>query len=256
MLNPNTPPHKRRFHPGYLIAAIALAALLFFGSLAIFPDWTRANGWVFILLVGVIDRAIEFIANLRTAIAPDSTAEATSSLATQQTKVTQSDISAGRDVVVGGSKIEAGGNVAMRDMHTTIVEAPAVRVIGLHQLSPPPRDFTGREEELKELMAALEQGGVTISGVQGMGGVGKTALVLKLAEQLTPRYPDAQFYLDLKGADRQPLKVAEALSHVIRAYHPTAKLPESEAELRAMYQSVLHGQRAAADGQHRECSAG
>src|SRR5919107_1406382 len=89
------------------------------------------------------------------------------------------------------------------------------------------------------------ESGVTISGLQGQGGIGKTALALKLAQKLAPRYPDAQFYLDLKGAAKQkPLSPAEALSHVIRAYHPTAKLPEGEAELRALYLSVLHGQRA------------
>ncbi|HVF66843.1 MAG TPA: tetratricopeptide repeat protein [Pyrinomonadaceae bacterium] len=93
-------------------------------------------------------------------------------------------------------------------------------------------------------MSKIERGGVTISGLQGLGGVGKTALALKLAELLAPRYPDAQFYLDLKGADKQPLSVAEALSHVVRAYHPTAKLPEGEAELKSLYLSVLHGKRA------------
>lgn len=114
----------------------------------------------------------------------------------------------------------------------------------LHQLPPPPRDFTGRARELEELMSRIERGGVTISGLQGLGGVGKTALALKLAQQLAPRYPEAQFYLDLKGADKQPLSVADALAHVVRAYHPTAKLPEGEAELRALYLSVLHGRRA------------
>lgn len=114
----------------------------------------------------------------------------------------------------------------------------------LHQLPPPPRDFTGRVRELGELMSRIERGGVTISGLQGLGGVGKTALALKLAQQLAPRYPDAQFYLDLKGAGKQPLSVADALAHVVRAYHPTTKLPEGEAELRALYLSLLHGRRA------------
>ena len=77
-----------------------------------------------------------------------------------------------------------------------------------------------------------------------MGGIGKTALALKLVELLKPRYPDAQFFLDLKGASTQPLTVAEALAHVIRAYHPAAKLPDSESELRGLYLSVLDGQRA------------
>jgi tetratricopeptide (TPR) repeat protein len=34
------------------------------------------------------------------------------------------------------------------------------------------------------------------------------------------------------------------MAHVIRAYHPIVKLPESEAELAAIYRSVLHNQRA------------
>ncbi|MCI0723784.1 MAG: tetratricopeptide repeat protein, partial [Acidobacteria bacterium] len=92
--------------------------------------------------------------------------------------------------------------------------------------------------------AALENGGITSIGLQGLGGVGKTALALKLAEQLKERYPDAQFYLDLKGSGPLPIPVANALAHVIRAYYPTAKLPESEGELRGIYLSVLHHQRA------------
>jgi tetratricopeptide (TPR) repeat protein len=117
-------------------------------------------------------------------------------------------------------------------------------VLSLHQLPPPPADFVGREQEITELLSALERGGVTISGLQGMGGIGKTTLALKLAEQLKTRYPDAQFYLDLKGASAKPLTAAEALAHVLRAYHPTAKLPESEAELRGLFLSVLDGRRA------------
>jgi len=93
-------------------------------------------------------------------------------------------------------------------------------------------------------MKAVETGGAVISGMYGVGGVGKTALALKLAEQLELRYPDAQFYLDLKGVNREPLTGAAAMVHVIRAWHPEAKLPEGEAELAALYHSALHGQRA------------
>lgn len=123
-------------------------------------------------------------------------------------------------------------------------EPPSVPRRALHQLPPPPRDFTGRVRELEELMSQIERGGVTISGLQGSGGIGKTALALKLAQRLAPRYPDAQFYLDLKGASKQPLSVAEAHAHVIRAYHPTAKLPEGEGELQSLYLSLLHDKRA------------
>jgi tetratricopeptide (TPR) repeat protein len=127
-------------------------------------------------------------------------------------------------------------------------KAPATSAIvvpvlnALHQLPTPPADFTGRADELKELLAAVKTGGVTISGLQGLGGVGKTALALKLAEQLKPDYPDAQFYLDLKGVT-QPLTPRDAMAYIVRAWHPTAQLPEKEEEVAALYRSVLDGKR-------------
>jgi len=162
---------------------------------------------------------------------------------------------AGRDVQTGGvgqvgnvQGVVAGGDGLHIDhagQVQIIREAGAASPLSsLHQLPAPPADFTGREKELDELAKAVERGGVTISGVAGMGGVGKTALALKLAAQLEPRYPEAQFYLDLKGTSPQPLSAADAMAHVIRGYHPEAQLPEGAAELAALYRSVLHGKRA------------
>ncbi len=130
------------------------------------------------------------------------------------------------------------------DAATVLTAINSIAPTRLHEAPRPPADFTGREDELKELLSAIEDGGLTISGLQGMGGIGKTALALKLVELLKPRYPDAQFFLDLKGAITKPLTVAEALAHVVRGYHPAAKLPESESELHGLYLSVLDGQRA------------
>ncbi|MEK6300042.1 MAG: tetratricopeptide repeat protein [Acidobacteriota bacterium] len=42
----------------------------------------------------------------------------------------------------------------------------------------------------------------------------------------------------------RPLTAADAMAHVCRAYHPEAKLPDQEAELSAIYNSVLNGKRA------------
>jgi tetratricopeptide (TPR) repeat protein len=126
---------------------------------------------------------------------------------------------------------------------TVIQPSETVTISPLHQIPQPPLDFTGRQQELDELLAASERGSI-ISGLQGQGGVGKTALALELAKKLKPAYPDAQFYLDLRGVNERPLAPAEAMAHVIRSYHPTIRLPESEAELRPLFLSALHGQRA------------
>jgi len=130
-------------------------------------------------------------------------------------------------VAIGGSAsdvivITGDQNIVFKGADAALLSVAPPR---LHEVPRPPADFTGREDELKELPGSIEAGGVTISGVQGMGAIGKTALALKLVGQLKPRYPDAQFYIDLKGASTQPLTVAEALAHVVRAYYPAAKLP-------------------------------
>jgi len=148
-------------------------------------------------------------------------------------------------VGISGGQANVGRDLVGRDKieHQHIHEAPVLVIAALHQLPPPPADFTGREAELRDLRAALEKGGVHISGLQGQGGVGKTALALKLAAELAPNYPDAQIYLDLKGVSEKPLTAAEALSHVLRTFHPEAKLPEKEDDLRALFHSALHGKR-------------
>jgi len=158
---------------------------------------------------------------------------------------------AGRDVQTGGTHAEhdvVGRDSIGRDNIGTVIyqtapTAHAPTLNPLHQLPPPPADFTGRTTELAELRAAIEKGGVHISGLQGQGGVGKTALALKLAAELAPKYPDAQIYLDLKGVSEKPLTAAEAMSHVLRTFHPETELPEKEQDLRALYLSVLHEKR-------------
>ncbi|NIM04478.1 MAG: tetratricopeptide repeat protein [Armatimonadetes bacterium] len=136
---------------------------------------------------------------------------------------------------------ESKGTEAGRDKIFYQTSSPTVT--SLHQLPTPPGDFTGREAELKDLMEAMQERGIAISGLRGAGGIGKTALALKLAERLKESYPDAQFFLDLKGTS-EPLTATEAMAHIIRGHQPEARLPDDEAQLNGLYRSVLDGKRA------------
>lgn len=167
----------------------------------------------------------------------------------QHTTVTAANLMAKRDNVVTAGPVHIGDRIASMSGDYVkgdkiVYKVSPTALTSLHQLPPPPHDFTGRTIELSQLLKVVEQGGVTFAGIQGMGGIGKTALALKLAECLTLRYPDAQLYLDLKGTSLQPLSVTEVVTHIIRSYHPTEKLPEKESALLGLYRSVLHDQRA------------
>ena len=116
-----------------------------------------------------------------------------------------------------------------------------------HQIPPSPRDFKGREDEIRDILSNFEKG-VTITGLRGMGGVGKTALALVLAEKIKSQFPDGQIFVDMRGTSNNPelppLTPAEAMAQVIRAYNPVDRLPENSNELRGLYLSILAGKRA------------
>ena len=89
-----------------------------------------------------------------------------------------------------------------------------------------PRDitaFTGRDDELQDLLRAVEEGAqtgwpVVIHAIDGMAGVGKTALAVHAAYQLADRFPDGQLFvrLDAHTPGQRPVDPGDALSALLR----------------------------------------
>src|SRR5262249_43441721 len=115
------------------------------------------------------------------------------------------------------------------------------------QLRPPIADFVGRVAEIAHLLSALRRAlmqrhGAILSGVQGMGGIGKTEFAYSMAHQLRDAFPDAHIVLDLRRSHGTALRPVQALEAVIRALAPDAKLPDALPALEQHYRSLLHGQ--------------
>ncbi|MGH2523779.1 MAG: NB-ARC domain-containing protein, partial [Anaerolineales bacterium] len=204
-----------------------MAVIIFVVSLLAFPDWAYSWGLLAALGIVVVGGVVSFIANFRQAFEKPPDPPPPPPAAPQ----------------IDAENLKAGRDITIQQQIGDVIQAASQPVNFLHQLPRPPDDFTGREVELKELLDNFDKG-ATIFGLRGMGGIGKTALALKLAAVLTPSYPDAQFFLDLQGTSDSPLTPAAALAQVVRAYHPEGMLPESEGELRRLYLAVLHSQRA------------
>src|SRR5262245_48642875 len=126
------------------------------------------------------------------------------------------------NIKVGGN---IGGNLIVGDSNIINMATPEqISLRSLNQLPQPPADFTGREELIEQLLKDFDSNkGATISGLTGMGGIGKTALGLVVAHKLAEKYSDAQIFLDLKGTT-EPLSALEIARYVILSFEPTADL--------------------------------
>ncbi|MEU4829934.1 tetratricopeptide repeat protein [Streptosporangium sp. NPDC023615] len=109
-----------------------------------------------------------------------------------------------------------------------------------------PRDihtFIGRTPEIDRLIDQRVRGdAVTVLAIDGMAGVGKTALAVHLAHRLADDYPDGLLYLDLRGHDSQhePMDPATALERLLRLLGvPVPGIPNELDERAAMWRTAL-----------------
>ena len=107
--------------------------------------------------------------------------------------------------------------------------------------------FTGRAAELGRLLALVgDPVGGTICAIDGMAGIGKTALAVHAAHLLSDRYPDGCLFLDLHGYTENvpPVEPHRALHRLLRAVGvPAEQIPPDPDDLAALWRSRTAGRR-------------
>ncbi|MET9559879.1 AfsR/SARP family transcriptional regulator [Streptomyces tauricus] len=115
-------------------------------------------------------------------------------------------------------------------------------------------DFTGRAGELRILLAdpmagrrtatALSVTALPVTVIHGMPGIGKTALAVHAAHQLSSAYPDSQFYVDMRGhSGQRPLDPADALAGLLHATGRSGELPATLDERATRWREWTAGRR-------------
>ncbi|MGW1075952.1 helix-turn-helix domain-containing protein [Streptomyces sp. NPDC002537] len=167
------------------------------------------------------------------------------------------------------SRIESGDKQASEDLARRCDEALGARgeLLSAHrvgstvrrprrtsrppfQLPPDTSHFTGRHEEMAELdgVAArpdlARRGSVPVVLIDGMPGVGKTALALRWAHRNAEAFPDGVLFHDLgaygpAGSTVRPDEALTASLHALGVEHGSE--PTGPRERAALYRSLLSG---------------
>ncbi len=113
-------------------------------------------------------------------------------------------------------------------------------------LPPGTAEFVGRTAEL-ELLTGEDEETPRVSVIEGMAGVGKTALALQAAQAVSGQYPDGTFYLNLHTHDpgHPSLDAAEAMHRLLRMLTaPATPIPDPPGERAALLRAQLSRRRA------------
>src|SRR5262249_36669397 len=125
------------------------------------------------------------------------------------------------------------------ELATVPATTPAAPAPGAETLPPPPPEFVGRDAELAALTG--HQGSTAqVIVIEGMPGVGKTALAVHAARITSVRYPGGVFYLNLHSHDpaSAPLDAGEASRRLLRMLTgPATQIPDTLAERAALWRA-------------------
>ncbi|GAA1032115.1 hypothetical protein GCM10009557_29600 [Virgisporangium ochraceum] len=105
--------------------------------------------------------------------------------------------------------------------------------------------FAGRAVVLT-LLDGLVTTEVTVAVISGTAGVGKTALAVHWAHRVADRFPDGQFFVNLRGFEPTgpPLPPDEALRHVLDGLGvPADRIPSDPGARAGLYRTAMAGRR-------------
>jgi DNA-binding SARP family transcriptional activator len=157
-------------------------------------------------------------------------------------------------VLAGDASLTAAQAAAEVDQDDPAHTEPVQPAPVLRQLPASVRSFVGRQAEVSRLGDLVRQalypvgaaGTVVISAIDGMAGVGKTALVLHATHQMAGQFPDGQLFIDMHGYTQghEPRPASEALEMFLRALGvPPQQIPAGTDERAGMFRHRLFGTR-------------
>src|SRR5215471_2390576 len=137
------------------------------------------------------------------------------------------------------------------DAAAELAEPGAAAAAATRTLPRAVTSFTGRDEEMARLLAAVTGTArpgpaVEISAIDGMAGVGKTTFAVRAAHQLASRFPDGQLFLDLHAhtAGQHPVKPADALRSLLLTIGVSAQRIPPDLDARAaLWRDRVAGRR-------------
>jgi len=149
-----------------------------------------------------------------------------------------------------GRELQELHQAILRDDIRLDENVPAWRPIP-DELPPAPRAFTGRTSEVQRVVAwatgprdTAEV--VMVSAIDGLAGIGKTALATHVAYQVRDHFPDGKIFVDLLGFTEgvAPAEPAAVLERLLRsAGVPAEGIPAGLEERVALWRSMLADRR-------------
>jgi DNA-binding SARP family transcriptional activator/tetratricopeptide (TPR) repeat protein len=124
-------------------------------------------------------------------------------------------------------------------------KARARHAVPVPRQLPRPAGLIGRDDvaaEASRLLRGEPIPAIPMVVISGPGGVGKTALAVRVAHESIERFPDGQLFMELHGSSDSPVEPTEVLAQFLRALG-ASQVPDAKAERLATYRTLLADRR-------------